>query len=71
DIEFSAQYCSHCALFFDGSLVSQGTPRSFYSGNSFYTTAAHRIARPFSKEAITCEDVVTLCQKEKFAYASI
>ncbi|MEK4131257.1 ATP-binding cassette domain-containing protein [Solibacillus sp. FSL W8-0474] len=71
DIEFSAQYSSRCALFFDGSLVSQGTPRSFYSGNSFYTTAAHRIARSFEKEVITYEDVVTRCQKTEFAYSSI
>lgn len=71
DIEFSAQYSSRCALFFDGSLVSQGTPRSFYSGNSFYTTAAHRIARSFEKEVITYEDVVTRCQKTEFASSSI
>ncbi|MEK3763435.1 ABC transporter ATP-binding protein [Solibacillus sp. FSL K6-4121] len=71
DIEFSAQYSSRCALFFDGSLVSQGTPRSFYSGNSFYTTAAHRIARSFEKQVITYEDVVTRCQKTEFEYSSI
>ena len=63
DIEFSAKYSSRCALFFDGNLVSEGTPRTFYSGNSFYTTAAHRMSRGIFRDAITCEDVVTLCQK--------
>lgn len=63
DIEFSAQYSSRCALFFDGSIVSEDEPRAFYSGNSFYTTAAHRISREQLSNAITCEDVVTLCQK--------
>ena len=63
DIEFSAKYSSRCALFFDGNLVSEGTPRTFYSGNNFYTTAAHRMSRGIFRDAITCEDVVALCQK--------
>ncbi|KOS68104.1 cobalt ABC transporter ATP-binding protein [Lysinibacillus contaminans] len=63
DIEFSAEYSSRCALFFDGNLVSEGDPRTFYSGNSFYTTAAHRLSRGIFKNAITCEDVITLCKK--------
>ncbi|QUG42380.1 energy-coupling factor ABC transporter ATP-binding protein [Psychrobacillus sp. INOP01] len=63
DIEFSAQHSNRCALFFDGSIVSEGEPRAFYSGNNFYTTAAHRISRDILSNAITCEDVVTLCRK--------
>lgn len=63
DIEFSAQYSNRCALFFDGSIVSEGEPRAFYSGNNFYTTAAHRISRNLLSNAITCEDVVTLCKE--------
>ena len=63
DIEFSAKYSSRCALFFDGNLVSEGTPRTFYSGNNFYTTAAHRMSRGIFRDAITCEDVVALCKK--------
>ena len=63
DIEFSAQYSNRCALFFDGSIVSEGEPRAFYSGNNFYTTAAHRISRDLLSNAITCEDVVTLCKE--------
>ncbi|MFJ7648424.1 ABC transporter ATP-binding protein [Lysinibacillus sp. NPDC097279] len=63
DIEFSAQHSNRCALFFDGSIVSEGEPRAFYSGNNFYTTAAHRISRDLLSNAITCEDVVTLCKK--------
>lgn len=63
DIEFSAKYSSRCALFFDGNLVSEGSPRDFYSGNNFYTTAAHRMSRGILHEAITCEDVVALCKE--------
>jgi len=63
DIEFSAKYSNRCALFFDGNIVSEGEPRAFYSGNNFYTTAAHRISRDLLSNAITCEDVVTLCKE--------
>lgn len=61
DIEFSATYSDRCSLFFDRNLVSIDTPRAFYSGNSFYTTAAHRISRGIVEEAITYEDVI-LCK---------
>lgn len=63
DIEFSAKYSSYCALFFDGNLVSEGEPRSFYTGNNFYTTAAHRISRHTFENTITCEDVIELCKE--------
>lgn len=61
DIEFSAMYSDRCALFFDGNIVSCSTPRAFYSGNRFYTTAAHRMSRHVADHAITCEDVIALC----------
>ncbi|MER2107947.1 MAG: ATP-binding cassette domain-containing protein [Solibacillus sp.] len=61
DIEFSAKYSDRCSLFFDRNLVSIDTPRAFYSGNSFYTTAAHRISRGIVEGAITYEDVI-LCK---------
>lgn len=63
DIEFSAQYSDRCALFFDGQIISNDPPRKFYSGNTFYTTAAHRMTRKIFDNAITCEDVVKLCKK--------
>ncbi|MEG0258800.1 MAG: energy-coupling factor transporter ATPase [Lysinibacillus sp.] len=62
DVEFSAEYSNRCTLFFDGNLVSQGEPHAFYSGNSFYTTAAHRMSRGIFQNAITCEDVIALCK---------
>lgn len=62
DIEFSARYSNRCALFFDRNLVSEGTPRAFYSGNNFYTTAAHRMSRGMLADAITYEDVIVQCQ---------
>ena len=45
DIEFCARYADRCALFFDGNIVTESQPKTFFSGNSFYTTSANRIAR--------------------------
>ena len=61
DIEFCAKYASRCALFFDGGIVTEGTPEEFFSGNSFYTTAANRMARHLLPKAITAEDVIYAC----------
>ncbi|MCI7473183.1 MAG: ATP-binding cassette domain-containing protein [Clostridiales bacterium] len=61
DIGFCARYAHRCALFFDGGTVSEGTPRAFFSGNSFYTTSSNRMARELEPGAITPEDVIILC----------
>ena len=61
DIEFCAKYADRCALFFDGAIVTEAAPRTFFSGNSFYTTAANRIARDVLPEAVTPEDVIAAC----------
>lgn len=57
DIEFCAEYADRCAMFFDGDVVSEGTPKEFFAGNSFYTTAANRIVRRWFPEGITWEEV--------------
>lgn len=58
DIEFCAEYADRCALFFDGGIVTEGPPRKFFSGNSFYTSAANRMARYVLPEAVTADDVI-------------
>ena len=63
DIEFSARYSDRCAMFFDGSIVSEGTPKEFFLGNNFYTTVSNRIARNIFEDTLTYEDVVKLCKK--------
>ena len=57
DVEFCAEYADRCAMFFDGDVVSEGTPKEFFAGNSFYTTSANRIARRWFPEGITWEEV--------------
>ena len=61
DIEFCAEYAHRCALFFDGSIVTEGTPRQFFSGNTFYTTAANRMAREHLPAAVTVPEVIAAC----------
>ena len=61
DVEFCAKYADRCALFFDGNIVTESEPKTFFSGNSFYTTSANRIARDVLPKAITPEDVILAC----------
>ena len=63
DIEFSARYSDRCAMFFDGSIVSEGTPKEFFLGNNFYTTVSNRITRNIFEDTLIYEDVVSLCKK--------
>ena len=58
DVEFCAEYADRCSLFFDGNIVTENTPRAFFSGNSFYTTSANRMARKILPGAITVNDIV-------------
>lgn len=62
DVEFAAVNADRCALFFDGEITSIDTPAAFFSDNNFYTTAANRIARHLYTNAVSCEDVATLCK---------
>ncbi len=64
DVPFCARYAHRCGLFFDGSIVTEGTPRDFFSGNSFYTTPANRMARHLLPEAVTVEDIIRCCGGE-------
>ena len=61
DVPFCAEYAHKCGLFFDGSIVAEGTPREFFSGNSFYTTPANRMARHLIPEAVTVSDIIACC----------
>ncbi len=61
DVSFCAENAHSCGLYFDGNVVAQGNPREFFSGNSFYTTPANRMARHLEKNAVTVADVISLC----------
>ena len=62
DVEFCAEYAQVCAMFFDGGVIASGTPREFFSGNTFYTSSACRMARGVFPNAVTCKDVIACAQ---------
>lgn len=61
DIEFCARYADAVAMMFDGEITAESTPRTFFSSNSFYTTATNRMSRDLFPRAITDEDVIGQC----------
>lgn len=60
DTDFCAEHADRCAMIFDGRIMKISAPREFFSGNSFYTTAANRMSRHIFKNAVSVRDVVTL-----------
>ena len=65
DVEFCAKYADRVSMFFDGQVLTTDTPRNFFGGNSFYTTAASRMSRHIFQNAVTVEDIVELYKKNK------
>lgn len=63
DVEFCAQYADRTGLFFQGNVVTSKDSKEFFAGNSFYTTAANRMARRYFPEAVTVDDVVEKLKK--------
>lgn len=64
DIEFCAGYTDRCAMFFNGSIVSENTPRAFFSENRFYTTSANRMSRSIIQNSVTVKDVLYALGKD-------
>lgn len=60
DVEFCGRYGDRCAMFFDGKIITTNAPRTFFSGNSFYTTAANRMSRHIFENAVNVDDVAEL-----------
>ena len=67
DVEFCARYADTVSMFFDGQILTTDTPRRFFGNNSFYTTAANRMSRHLFSMAVTAEDVVQLCNRNRAA----
>lgn len=62
DIEFCAEYGDTCALFSTGRS-EQRSGKTVFCGNSFYTTAANRMARKWYPDAVTAKDVIERCRE--------
>ena len=63
DIEFAARVSDRCSMIFAGEILSIDEPHNFFSGNTFYTTAANRISRGLYDNLITEEEVIELAIK--------
>lgn len=64
DVEFVAEYADRVGLFFQGNVVTSKPATEFFAGNSFYTTAANRMARHYFPDAVTGKEVAA-CLKER------
>ena len=60
DVEFCARYADMVSMFFDGQILTTDSPRRFFGGNSFYTTAANRMSRHVFSQTVTAENVIEL-----------
>ena len=65
DVEFAAEYADHCALFFDGQIVSEGKPQEFFGKNNYYTTVASKLSRDYYDDVATMADLYQLCDSNK------
>ncbi|MBO5037507.1 MAG: energy-coupling factor ABC transporter ATP-binding protein [Clostridia bacterium] len=63
DVEFAADCADRCAMFFRGEITSCSSPKEFFSGNSFYTTAANRMTRGYYGGVTTVADAVEIMKK--------
>jgi energy-coupling factor transport system ATP-binding protein len=65
DVEFCARYADMVSMFFDGQILTTDSPRRFFGGNSFYTTAANRMSRHVFTQAVTAENVIELIRANR------
>ncbi len=64
DVELAAECADRCAFMFRGQIVSEGSPRAFFSRSSFYTTAVSRMTRGLVDGAVTVDDAAAVLRGE-------
>lgn len=69
DVEFAARYATRCGMFFDGAIVSEGSPREFFGDKNFYTTDAARMSRGMLDGAVLTEDIISAIGGEEKVFA--
>lgn len=57
DLDFCSQYGDRCGFLSDGKMIAVGEPHDFFTGNRFYTTAAHRVGCDVCKNGITPDEI--------------
>lgn len=63
DVEFAAMCADRCALFFKGSIASEGDVHSFFMSNNFYTTYVCRMSRGICDGPVTVEELIKTMEK--------
>ena len=63
DVEFCAEYADSVGMFFNGEVITVNKTEQFFSSNSFYTTAANRMARQIWPEAVTSGEVIEMLHR--------
>ena len=58
DVEFAAMCADRCALFFKGSIASEGDVHSFFVNNNFYTTYTCRMSRGIYDGPVTVDEIL-------------
>ena len=58
DVEFAAMCADRCALFFKGSIASEGDVHSFFVNNNFYTTYTCRMSRGICDGPVTVDEIL-------------
>ena len=69
DTEFCAQYADRCSLMFDGAVTEPSGAREFFRANSFYTTAACRMAHTTIPEAVTSGDIIAALTRKRIEFS--
>lgn len=62
DVEFAADSADRCGLLFDGKIIASYQTNRFFSNNTYYTTAASRIARGRFENAVRCDEIISICK---------
>ncbi len=62
DIVFASEYADRSAMYFDGRIVSVASSSDFFADNAYYTTPSLRLSKPYYENAVTFDDLFTLCQ---------
>ena len=63
DTDLAADISDRIAMVFRGEITSVGTPKEFFSNNSFFTTAVSRMTRGHYDGIISYEDALLIMQK--------
>lgn len=63
DAEFAAVCSDRCGLLFDGEIVSEDNPQSFFAQNTYYTTSAAKISKGIFENTVTLEQLYTVCKE--------